>query len=201
MPRKAKAVEERFWSKVDKNGPLPDQSNPHYAGLGRCWTWTDSGGGQGYGNLFINKKNVAAHRLSFMIASGTIPALYVCHKCDNRSCVNPDHLFLQTHSGNMEDMLKKGRQAAGDRNGSRKYPERRPRGDTHIARLHPEIMARGEGHVRCKITDANVAQLRADYATGQWTKTALAKKYGISATQVYMITTNRSRIDKPASKV
>jgi hypothetical protein len=79
-----------------------------------CWLWTDSCHRSGYGQLFVRSrtnrfaKNVRAHRLSWELHNGEIPeGQYVLHKCDVRSCVNPDHLFLGTHEENMIDMCRK----------------------------------------------------------------------------------------------
>lgn len=97
-------LEERFWPKVDKNGPL----HPYDPSKGPCWLWT-AGTMNGYGAF----GDGVAHRTSWEILRGAIPdGLYVCHSCDVKRCVNAEtHLFLGTHDDNMSDMSKKGRRS------------------------------------------------------------------------------------------
>ena len=75
-----------------------------------CWEWTGSNNAKGYGQLRINWKLRYAHRVSYELYRGKIPeGMYVCHRCDNRKCVNPDHLWLGTQKDNLQDMMLKGR--------------------------------------------------------------------------------------------
>jgi hypothetical protein len=86
-------TEERFWSKVDKSGPVP----PHRPRLGKCWLWTGYRLPFGQGTLRIGGRSGRHH-----------PAPRI-HKCDNPSCVRASHLFLGTPRDNVHDMLDKGR--------------------------------------------------------------------------------------------
>ena len=83
-----------------------------------CWNWTGSRNSEGYGNTMIgsrrdgSRRTAKAHRVSFFIFTGISPEGYdVCHKCDNPSCINPNHLFLGTEKDNMRDMVRKGRES------------------------------------------------------------------------------------------
>jgi hypothetical protein len=79
-----------------------------------CWEWTGTKNRPGgYGAVYIDGKQVAAHRASYADAFGPIPdGMWVLHKCDNPPCVNPEHLFLGTARDNTLDSMRKGRWAA-----------------------------------------------------------------------------------------
>lgn len=96
-------IEERFWIKVDIRGP------------DECWEWIAAKYSNGYGAFREERgKQTTAHRTAYRLAVGPIPeGTAVCHKCDNRSCVNPNHLFCGTQQDNINDMIQKGRQAKG----------------------------------------------------------------------------------------
>lgn len=75
-----------------------------------CWEWTGKRSWNGYGRTSINRRQTGAHQMSWEIHNGKIPdGMCVLHKCDNRGCVNPNHLFLGTKKDNTKDMMNKGR--------------------------------------------------------------------------------------------
>ena len=86
----------RFWDKVDKYGEF-------------CWLWRGARR-DGYGMFWFKGKIVSAHRVSWELRFGGIPVgMQVLHKCDNRLCIKPEHLFLGTQADNLLDAVKKGR--------------------------------------------------------------------------------------------
>lgn len=116
-----------------------------------CWLWQGIINWGGYGVFQLQGKQRSAHRISWTLYRGTIPKdSFVLHRCDVRNCVNPDHLFLGSQSDNMRDMVSKGR-AKG-------------------------TFEKGERSRRAKLTDAQVAEVRAD--TGS--QKALALRLGVS---------------------
>lgn len=87
---------ERFWAKVQKSES--------------CWIWQAGLFDNGYGQFRLGKRKVKAHCFSWVIYFGQIPqGKLICHRCDNKQCVNPSHLFIGTHKDNAQDRENKGR--------------------------------------------------------------------------------------------
>lgn len=92
-----------FWSKVDKSG-----------GDDACWIWAAGRLSDGYGRMGWDGRHQLAHRISFQLANGYISdELYVLHKCDNPTCVNPTHLYLGTSQDNARDREARKRRHVG----------------------------------------------------------------------------------------
>lgn len=144
MAYKARPVAERFWGKVDQTG--------------ECWVWTAARYPNGYG-IFVAKKGESpegAHRVAYRLVHGRIPkGMQILHRCDNRACVRPDHLFAGTQGDNIADMHAK------------KRWKRRKRVDQ-----------RGEKNPNAILSDAQVAQMLADLAAGEG-PVSVARRFGI----------------------
>lgn len=138
---------DRFWQRVDKDAP------------NGCWEWTGTIGHYGYGEFSVGGKPRRVHRWAYELLVGPIPAgLFICHKCDNRRCVNPDHLFIGTAADNNADMRSKGRD-----------------GKCH-----------GEAHPHTRLTQAEVDEMRQLRAEGA-TTTDLARQFGVHNSTVSRI--------------
>lgn len=141
---------QRFWSQVS----IPGRSE--------CWVWNGSKSNKGYGTIRYGGRRVGAHRYAYTWKNGPAGDLFVCHRCDNRSCVNPEHFFLGTNSDNMRDKVSKSRQG------------------------------KGEGIGASKLTEDLVRQIRREYSGGGVTLRHLGEKHGVHFATVSHIITRKS---------
>ena len=134
---------DRFWEKVEKG---PD-----------CWLWTAGRFSNGYGEFRVGSTNKPAQRVAWELTYGIIPeGVFVCHHCDNPICVRPSHLFMGTAADNAADMVSKGRNRLGDRNGRSKVTWAQV---DEIRELWTSGVNQQELAARYKISDSQVANI------------------------------------------
>lgn len=160
---------ERFWRKVDKSDG--------------CWEWTATCYANGYGRFSTYKtKRKLAHRWLYDQLNGPIPAdIDVCHKCDNRKCVRPDHLFAGTRADNMKDCAAKGRNAM----------QKRPWRSFFANPANQPPPPRGENQGNSKLSDAIVRRIRERKTQGA-KSSDLSREYGICPSQVRRIVAGKA---------
>ena len=118
----SKSLDERFWSKVDKDGPTMSHMDSN------CWVWTAGKSGNGYGYIRVNGKLMGAHSAGWLLQTGEEPT-FLRHRCDNRLCVRASHLidgeYAEQHRLNMQDMVDRGRcsRPKGEKNGRARLTE------------------------------------------------------------------------------
>lgn len=156
----AKNTPENFWAKVRRGADT------------ECWEWQGSTTSSGYGNLTWHGAPVQAHRVAYYLSVGGIQLQtnfrqsgvakryrrFVLHKCDNRLCCNPRHLFLGSMRTNLLDAYAKGR-------------KRQPRSD----------------HVNAKLTREQVIAIRQQYDAGGVRQQDLAAAYGVSQRAISLV--------------
>lgn len=137
-------IERRFWKRIEKSA--------------HCWEWKGYQNGYGYGLIGVGIRRLMAHRISWQIHHGPIPeGLCVLHRCDNRACVRPDHLFLGTLSENSLDRHLKGRSAFGMRHGM------------------------------AKLSEDGIKRIRLKYSGGGISQGKLAEEYGVAKSLIWAI--------------
>jgi hypothetical protein len=179
----SRPLEERFWEKVNKNGPILVKR------LGKCWVWTASIDGGGYGLIGLGpgKKVGKSGRVAWELQFGPIPeGMCVLHKCDNPCCVRGSHLFLGTQKDNAVDRELKGRSnhPAGDQHRARLHPELLKRGGDHHMRKNPELRYWGEKNCKAILTEELVRNIRREFHPKTMEYGYLAGKYGVTASTI-----------------
>lgn len=130
-----------------------------------CWLWEGAPSVLGYGFVVVgsrgkDRQRMLAHRAAWLVAHGDLPSgMFVCHRCDNPACINPDHLFLGTHTDNMRDMAAKGRLV-----------------------LPPRPT--GAEHPLSKFTDEQVREIAQRLVANRETYAAIAKDYGVTESAI-----------------
>ena len=148
---------DKFFSRVDLS----------FVGYG-CWNWIGAKTPSGYGVIRWRGEQ-RANRVSYKMFVGEIPkGKFVCHTCDNRACVNPGHLWIGSPKDNSQDMIKKGRQASGFRNGKYTQPHKTPSGSRHGM---------------AKLSDKDVLAIRASSETTR----DLAQKFSVHTDTILLI--------------
>jgi hypothetical protein len=156
----AKNTPENFWSKI------------HVGESHKCWEWQGAKTSSGYGNLSWHGLHVQAHRVAYFLTNGGISLItnfrqdgvakryrrFVLHKCDNRLCCNPEHLFLGSMRANLLDAYAKGR----------------------------KVQPRSQ-HANAKLTAMQVIAIRQRYDAGEAKQIPLAKEYGVSQRVISLI--------------
>jgi len=143
------ALRSRFWSYVERRGP------------DECWPWKGGFFSTGYGQFRAGVRKVRAHRTALQLERGELaPGMIACHRCDNKPCCNPPHLFAGTHADNAHDRDAKGR-----------------------ARLGRRISLPGALNPSAKLTEPDVRQIRMLAGQGLFQR-EIATRFGISQSQV-----------------
>lgn len=161
MASMKRTTKQRFWSHVDKSKD--------------CWEWIGHTSKTLYpsfylgSDVFDGSRYTGGNRASWLLNVGPIPyGMYVCHRCDNRACVRPSHLFLGTLRENMLDRHAKGRSANGDSSGRRSKPM-----------SYPYASHR-------KLTDAQISEIFSRKNSGE-SNAILMKEFGVSKSAINRI--------------
>lgn len=130
-----------------------------------CWIWSGAKQPTGYGLLWVSplKKYEKTHRLSYKFFNGDIPdGKCVCHRCDNPSCINPEHLFIGSHAENAADKIAKGRQKIGSQHG------------------------------RAVLIESQILEIRKSYSGKYGQLSELARQYNITPQSILAIVTRKN---------
>ena len=154
---KSRPIEERFWERIEKIE-------------GGCWLYGGAQYGNKYGLIGVTTnpvKNITAHRFSYILHKGEIArGQVICHTCDVRNCVNPDHMYAGTHEDNTRDIVERKR---------------------NVGRVGVRVVSRvgrlSNTHGRA-LSKQHRLDLLKEYADGKYTQMELARRYRISQATV-----------------
>ena len=159
---------QRFWAKVDFDGPIVEHVGTP------CWDWTAATRSTGYGLFGVKhrtRSGMAAHRVAYELAEGEDPGpWHVLHLCDRRCCVRRDHLYLGTNADNVRDRVDRGR--------TKTWATERER--------------LGESHPRAKLTDDIVRESRLLWKSGSETSVSLAARHGVAQATMHAALTGQT---------
>lgn len=162
-------------------------------GADECWVW-ESTMSRKYGAFGISRTlMVGAHRFSYELYVGPIPpGMYICHRCDNPPCVNPNHLYAGTPADNVRDAVERGGLRKGLRKGMIKDETRRKLSEHSRRRRteHPESFRRGERAPQAKLTEVQVREIRNLLAAGHF-QSEVARRFNVSPTAISEIWNRR----------
>jgi hypothetical protein len=140
--------------------------------INSCWEYQGFLDEDGYAMFNYRGLSKRAHRISYLCFKGKIPSgLLICHTCDNRKCLNPDHLYAGTPKDNMQDAINRGR-----------FPKGPNKFKGHL----------GEINCKAKLKIDQVKSIRAEYIPFKITAISLSKKYGVSESSIKYILQKKS---------
>jgi predicted XRE-type DNA-binding protein len=129
-----------------------------------CWEWTKSLS-SGYGRMRVGGRKMLAHRIVYELMNGSIPKhTLILHKCDNRKCCNPDHLFIGSHQDNMDDKMNK----------------------------HRCNSPFGEEHGRSKLKKDDISEIKRLYLETNVSQRKLSTIFGVTQANIWYIINNKS---------
>ena len=152
-------------SKIKLKQSEIERFNSKFLKLGedQCWPWQAGRFDNGYGQFFLRRQSIGAHRIAYIIAYGDYDdVLFVCHNCNHKFCVNPKHLYLGTHEQNMQDAVQDGLSNKGEKNG------------------------------QCLLTEQEVINIRELYSTSMYSQREVARIFKISQALVNNILLNKN---------
>jgi len=150
--KKRACIQDNFWLRVDCG-----------KGSDACWNWMGAHGKSGYGHVRWDGRVQYAHRIAYILTHNDLADLCVLHRCDNRSCCNPAHLFKGTYSDNNRDKKAKGR----------------------------AVGLSGELNPAAVLDWSRVRDIRRLYATGCYRQTELARMFGVTQANIFLIVSNK----------